>query len=576
YNTFTADSFSNIRPAGNFIIDIRKRIIDPIKNFPDPLKNYASALLIGKVDQGFYDDNPAITKLNLIHLFSISGFQVTYLSTLLKKTNIRLRVPKQINDYLNISILPIFFFISGSPSSLLRPIIASETRLFTNRFNKLEVWSISLLAALIISPQVLFTLGGQLSFLLSFGLVIASRFNYFNQTIFMTILSLPILLNAKFTFHFLSILSNLLAIPLFSILIIPLIAASIVLRSIDFVPETVNSVLKILNYILETISSLPGEIVFGKLPNFLALLLIISVIGISSKKYRKRLIQVTSILLGGSFLFIHIPISGEFTMFDIGQGDSFLYRQPFNKTVNLIDTGGLVQFAEEKWRKKKYSQNQIDSITLSYLHANGISKIDNLVLTHKDTDHIGNVKYLLPHIKVQNILIPNGMESTKTFREEIRPFVNQKTKILSVDIHSTLYFPFQILNPRTEGKAENEDSIALFFKAGKTNIFTAGDLGKKGEMEILTTFPKMKIDLLKVGHHGSKTSNDSRFVQQSTPKYAFISAGRNNHYGHPNQQTIKTLNRYHVKLFNTQINGMTKLTYNFMQTSFKTYLHENQ
>lgn len=108
-------------------------------------------------------------------------------------------------------------------------------------------------------------------------------------------------------------------------------------------------------------------------------------------------------------------------------------------------------------------------------------------------------------------------------------------------------------------------------KGGLRWLFT-GDLDRPGELDTLQRHPSLSADVLKVGHHGSKTSSDPQFVATVKPRIALISAGRNNRYGHPNDETLVTLKQHHVKIFNTQKHGMVRYIYRNNTGHFETVL----
>lgn len=573
-NIYIVKRIEEIKPVNNLLENFKQSLIDFFNRFPKSLKNYASALFIGNLDDDFYRDNPGITQLSLIHLFSISGFQVVILIKAINFISLRIKLSKRLNDLISVFVLPVFFAVADFQNSLLRPIISGEIKLFFNKFSKIEILSISLIVALFVDQKILFTLGGQLSFLLSFGLIISNKLGYFKQTIFLTFLSIPIILNSKFEIHILSLFTNLIAIPLFGFVIIPLIVFAVVCVEFKPVVNLIEDILNCLNRTIDWISKLPGKIIFGYISPSVSVLLIFLVIFCVLHRNKR----ITYLILGSAmsfiFLIIHFPINGEFSAFDIGQGDSLLYRTYFNSQVNLIDTGGKVAFNNENWQKKKNENNQASSIILNYLKARGISHIDNLILTHKDNDHIGNAKFVLRDFKVINLLVPSGMEETDEFKKNIKPFI-KKTNLITVT-DKTKIKNFKAMNPKDKGKAENDDSIALFFNADGLKIFSAGDLGKKGELEILKTHPNLKIDLLKIGHHGSKTSSDGSFIKRTKVKFAFISVGKHNSYGHPNAQTIQTLNNNNVEIFSTAKSGMISYRYNLIQRELITYRDENK
>lgn len=112
-----------------------------------------------------------------------------------------------------------------------------------------------------------------------------------------------------------------------------------------------------------------------------------------------------------------MPKNGEFSAFDIGQGDALLLRTPGNQQTVLIDTGGKVVLPKQGWQQSVAVSNQAKSIIVNYLQAKGIGHVDFLVLSHGDMDHIGNAKYLFAQMRVDRLLIPAGMLQTHAFKK---------------------------------------------------------------------------------------------------------------------------------------------------------------
>ncbi len=561
---------------------LRKLLINQLDKLPSPLSDYAKALLIGNVDSDFYDRYPGVTNLGLIHLFSISGFQVSYFAIFLRKILRKIHLIKEHNTIVTALFLPIFFIFAGGVQSLIRPVAATELSLGASlvkaRVSKELIWSGALMIGLFISPMILFNIGGQLSYLLSFALMYTYRLGTFKTSLLMSLASLPIVLAAKYSWHFLSMPANFIAIPIFGIFILPLVFLAIAVQII-FPPVLgfLNFVIQIFTESVEWIARLPGQIYFGKLADFLVIPLICLIFMLfDRKKIRQRVAAVlfTSIL-AVSFFVIHFPKDGELTTFDIGQGDSAFLRTPRNQQTVLMDTGGRVGLPKKPWQITKGGSNQGQSIIVNYLQSIGVGRLDYLVLSHGDMDHIGNAKDILNLMSVKHILIPAGMKQTDPFKIQLQPFIKAGTQVIEVTNSSNLPgFPFKILHPFGQGKAENEDSIALWTTLGPLRFFTAGDLPKEGENQISRRFPGLKVDLLKLGHHGSNTSSDAEVLKKWQVTYGLISAGRHNRYGHPKAEVISLMDKLHVHVFNTQTNGAIRFRYTGHKGFFETFTRD--
>lgn len=182
----------------------------------------------------------------------------------------------------------------------------------------------------------------------------------------------------------------------------------------------------------------------------------------------------------------------------------------------------------------------------------GFNKIDYLILTHGDYDHMGYSTYLVNNYKVDKVLF--NKESYSNLELELIDVLKDKdiyyqNKIKTLDIsNSRLYF----LNEEYYGN-ENDDSLVIYMKLNNYKFLFMGDASIKVENDLIKKYNLQNIDILKVGHHGSKTSSSKYFINYISPKYSIISVGKNNLFGHPNQEVLKNLND--SKVLRTDING---------------------
>ena len=568
-----------------YIRTTRVKLIAFFNTLPKNLSEYSQALIVGFVPQDFYQENNGLVDLGLIHLFTISGFHVSYLIKMIFNSFRKLLSAKIIN-YLTTFVLLVFFILSGNNQVLLRAILAGEIVLLANIFHKSVdnyfVWAVSLLVGLIFTPQILLTVGGQLSYLLTFSMLWIGNLNAIKANSLLSLVTVPIIIGMRFSWHLLSLPINFMVIPFFGTVILPVVLIGILFNWAPAIVNICDQIIYLFNLIINKIANLPGQLIFGEINSYLILPIVVTMMIIFISK--NRLKKLSTIFLLTVLLFQygsnHYFTKGELTIFDIGQGDSILIRQPNNKNVTLIDTGGQLDFNNSGWRKRKNESNKGNTIIVNYLHAKGVSKIDQLVLTHQDQDHIGYAGQILDSIKVDQLIIPDGMQNTDVFKQKLLPHL-KNTIVLPVTSDTESDLPFSILYPFDEGQAENEDSIAIATKIGNLNFFSAGDLDQDGEKRIIDRYPNLKFEIVKLGHHGSKTSSNYQSLKQFDIKYAIVSAGRDNRYGHPHKETLETLKQLKTVNFNTQTNGMIKFEFDNSQifnitTVFNDYSNENQ
>ena len=235
-------------------------------------------------------------------------------------------------------------------------------------------------------------------------------------------------------------------------------------------------------------------------------------------------------------------------MIDVSQGDSTLIK--YKNEAILIDTGGKVSFKTEKWKQK--TKYYITDSTMLFLKSIGITKLNTLITTHGDYDHMGEATNLINNFKVEKVIFNCG-EYNDLENELIKVLDKKKIKYYSCikELNSDdnkLYF----LQTK-EYDNENENSNVIYFKYNNFKFLFMGDAGIEKEKDILNKYNLANIDVLKVGHHGSKTSSSEYFIDETKPKYSIISVGKNNRYGHPNKEVLNNLEN--TKIYRTDKNG---------------------
>jgi competence protein ComEC len=231
----------------------------------------------------------------------------------------------------------------------------------------------------------------------------------------------------------------------------------------------------------------------------------------------------------------------------VGHGDSILITTPNNKNI-LIDTG-------DKYYKKDKLTDYGEQVIVPYLLKNRIKKIDLLILTHMDSDHIGGYESILKAVKINNIGISVNSGRKQEYKRIREKFQNIKS-LKAGDKFSFDGINFKILAPQKAEQivSENNDSIVLLMKYQGVKSLFMGDLEKEGEEELIKKYKDLDIDILKIGHHGSKTSSTEEFIQATTPQIALISVG-NRFKSVPGQEVLERLNEVGASIYRTDQNG---------------------
>lgn len=251
-------------------------------------------------------------------------------------------------------------------------------------------------------------------------------------------------------------------------------------------------------------------------------------------------------------------VSGELKVhfIDVGQADAILLQQGnFNM---LIDAGN----------------NDDEALIKSYLDNLGIKEFQVVIGTHVHEDHIGSMDYIINSFKVGKVYFPKQTASTKTFESFINAVQGKGLSLTTPIVGETFKIgdaAVTILAPNSISyEDENDYSIVTMVQYGSTKFLLTGDAEAVSEMEMVKKGLDLKADVLKVGHHGSKTSTVANFLSVVSPKYAVISVGKNNSYGHPAQSTLDRLKNAGVTLYRTDENGTIVATSNGKDITFST------
>jgi competence protein ComEC len=228
---------------------------------------------------------------------------------------------------------------------------------------------------------------------------------------------------------------------------------------------------------------------------------------------------------------------------DVGQGDSTILSLPSGEII-LVDAGGL----------------SAGPRVSRYLKDLGISRIDHLIFTHPHDDHIGGIFSIIKEFNVINIY-DNGfsISDSKIYKEYISLIKKGPSIYNILQTGTSLVFgdvSIEVLNPQPPPSGNhNRDSIVMKVNYGNINVFMAGDLGSKGERELLKRSPDLSSRILKVSHHGDSDSTSDDFLKSLSPETAIISVGKANKYQRPHQEVLERLNRAGSRVYRTDING---------------------
>jgi len=227
---------------------------------------------------------------------------------------------------------------------------------------------------------------------------------------------------------------------------------------------------------------------------------------------------------------------------NVGQADSILIKTS-DGTAVLIDGGN----------------NPDGSNVVNYLKSQQVKELTAVIATHPHEDHIGGLDTVIKSFSVKAVYMPNAWTTTKTFEDFISAVNASGAKRIQAKAGVSLDVPGltgQFLAPNESGYEDlNNYSAVLRLKFGKIAFLFTGDAGEFSESEMLKSGQNVKADVLKVGHHGSSTSTSSAFLKAVSPKYAIISVGTGNDYGHPAASTLSRLSGDGVPVFRADQDG---------------------
>ena len=484
--------------------------------------DYFKAFLIG--DKSEMDDYSLFQKNGVSHLFAISGMHLSLLSGIilfvLKKSRFK--------EILACIFLILFSMITNYSASIYRSLLLFIFIMLNKkldlRINTVNVLLLVVCTLLIFNPLIIYDMGFLYSVSVSLGLILFNKYmkkNYF-VNMFLTsfiafLFSLPITLYYNYEVNLMQIINNVIIVPLVSVIIYPLTILTFVFRFLEPVLNMFIGILKFISNHLIVVNIIVPKV---KLIFYFVYYVFLFMFLKTNRKTFILLIFIYTMCLKVKPL---LDFNTYVYFLDVGQGDSSLIYN--NREVILIDTGGKDNI-------------KVSDSTIKFLKSTGKSKINYLVLTHGDYDHMGDAINVIENFKVDKIIFNCG-KFNDLEKELIKVLDKKNIKYYSC-IEELNNSKLHFLQTK-EYDNENDNSNVIYTKLNGYKFMFMGDAGVDKEKDILDKYNISDIDVLKVGHHGSKTSSDKNFIDEIDPKYSVISVGKNNRYGHPNKKVLNNL-----------------------------------
>lgn len=576
--------------------------------------NSMSAVLLGDKNGLDADLKELYQKSGIGHILAISGLHMSFIGigfyNLLRKVGVGF-LPAGI---VGVLFLSLYTLMIGSGVSSIRALIMFLIRIgadVTGRVYDLPT-SLSVAAAIIVLAQPLYLYDA--GFLLSFGAILGiaviepvlSEFHILPQFLCggmaIQLVTFPIILYFYFETPLYSQLLNLLIIPLMSVLLGAGILGSCVCL---FWRSAGSLILKICSFILwlyEKTSELSmnfpySRIVAGKPPFWMTVLYYVILFSVTfilwkilkirkrnenKKKEKEFLVKravkttITSLATAGFLAIFCIAVmnshgqDGELkiTMLDVGQGDGIYIRTVSGKHW-FIDGGSSDLSQLGKYRIEPFLESQ------------GVAELDYVFLSHGDTDHTSGITEMLQNqklgIKIKTLVLPTEAVIDDALLEIAGIAEANGTRIVVMNAGEKITDGEMILtclSPSStyDGEIGNASSMVLDLKYKEFDMLFTGDLELEGEEKAISNGLLRDYDVLKVGHHGSKNATSEVFLEIVKPEIAMISAGKDNSYGHPAEETLERLGYVGCKVYTTQENGAVTVVTDGKKLWIDTYL----
>lgn len=455
-------------------------------------------------------------------------------------------------------------FLTGATASVVRACIMSILGLMSFLFyRKSDVYNnlaFSSFIILIFNPYTIFDMGFLLSYGGTIGIILFSNklsekfsiknkiLNYIKEMFFVcisaNIIIIPIIMYNFNTLSLTFFISNVLVSPIMGIVVIlgfVQIFLSIININLAYLLSIfLNPMLEILIFIADFTAKLPLSKILIPTPNIIFIIIYYVIILFCNKINIKKTIIILLIIIIIFNVLNLLPKDLRIYFIDVGQGDSTLILTPKGNSI-LIDGGG----------SETGSFDVGEKILLPYLLDRGVTKIDYMMISHFDSDHVGGLFSILENLRVEHVLISKQGKESENYKHFLEISKRKKIKVIyaeagdRINIEKNMFFEilFPTRNLISENILNNNSIVARLVYKNFKILFT-GDIEEIAEKELIKLYSKtnkLRADILKVAHHGSKSSTIASFLKLVNPRISLIGVGATNTFGHPNIGVLERL-----------------------------------
>lgn len=536
-----------------------------------PFNSFLKAIVVGENNIDFYN-RERFSELGIAHFLSISGMHFSVLGAFILFLFIILGIKNPLREILVILLLTVFLLMIGFNPPAVRAYIMFSFTLIATLIKRVSEPFLGLCLAsiilLLINPWLLKNIGFELSFIGTFALIVAPAKSIY-KTIFASFSTIPLVVYNFNILSIASIISNIILLPILPIFYIyGIFVALFGFLNLTFLGKIILILWNFFIFISEKIANIGfsykyvADISLYSIIIFYSLFILTGLSWFYLKGEKKKLVNqiLTIIVIIPMFLSFAPQNSSKYLkiqFIDVGEGDSAFIQTPDG--LNILIDGGR--------GKKEYSSYDYgERVVLPLLKRNGINKLDFVILSHYHDDHYGGLITVLDHIpRVEKLILPGYSSQDKEAFDSLFKKLQKKIKITYICGNRKLKLgsntEIEFFSPSCDKDLiskfnENSKSITLKLSYKQISILFAGDIEEDAEKWLVKQYgEELDSDILKVAHHGSKTSSTFEFLDVVTPEIAIITCGPPWIFNHPALSVINRLNEEEIDFYTTYEKG---------------------